>query len=353
MQIILDNIIYSLQKAGGISVYWTELIKRIPSENISDVIEYSNENIHRKEVLLQNNISRSNIFISLKRYLSPLFIKSSKTIFHSSYYRHAFGKNIINIITIHDFTFEKFLKKRKGAFIHILQKKRGILKADGIICVSENTKIDLIKYYPQVDPNKIRVIYNGVNEVFKLKSDNTSNDFNSIKAEKYILFVGSRISYKNFDKAVAAVKLLKGIKIFVVGNEFDEKELEMLENLIPERYRLFKNIENNILKVLYEYAFCLLYPSSYEGFGIPIAEAMCCGCPVIALNKSSVPEVAGACAVLIDEPKPKLIAKAVISIENEEFRRELIRKGEIQGNKFSWDKMAAETIHFYKEIYAK
>lgn len=351
MRIILDNIVFSLQRAGGISVYWTELLKRIGLYNNNyKVFEYKNNNVHRKEFdgdLLKIK-SEPSFLLQLKRYL-PILLKSSKrTIFHSSYYRVAFGRNVKNVVTIHDFTFEKFLSKRKGAFLHIRQKAFGIKYADGIICVSESTKQDLISYFPNVNKEKIKVIYNGIDNDFRnynrkqiLKNEN----------KKYILFIGSRVSYKNFYVAVDTIKLNSNYCLYIIGPDLTSEEIAYLYEKIKNKYKLLGNVSKKQLIEYYSNAFCLLYPSSYEGFGIPIIEAMSLGCPVIAVNISSIPEVAGDAALLCNAPKPELFSNCISKLEVTSFRKEMIERGKVQSQKFSWDKMVKETMNFYNYIW--
>jgi len=352
MEIILDNIIYSLQKAGGISVYWTELLKRIPVSYIKRIIEYKNNNIHSVEIGLKSK-KKSNKLLIFRRYFPIILINPEKTIFHSSYYRLAVGKKVRNIVTIHDFTFEKYLTNRKGASVHIKQKKRCIMRADGIICVSNSTKDDLLNSYPSINPDKVKVIYNGVSEIFRIPRTEVPKQLDFVKNDKYVLFVGSRISYKKFDVAVEAIHRYANKNLYIVGSNFSNDEKKMLDDKIKGRYRLFENINNVELKVLYENAYCLIYPSSYEGFGIPIAEAMSTGCPVIAVNNSSIPEVCGDAGLLVNHSDPDLILEKLTWLEAKENNELIKLKGKKQAEKFSWNKMAKETIEFYKEVYEK
>ena len=171
MSVVFDNIIFSLQKAGGISVVWQELIKRILKDSDINVsfIEQYNENIFRKklqipeELIIHNNFSK--LPISFQRYLNPR-IRNESGIFHSSYYRTTSNPNLINISTVHDFTYE-YYRKGLPKLIHQKQKVLAINKSKKIICVSNNTKKDLLKFYPNIQESCIEVIYNGVDSVFK------------------------------------------------------------------------------------------------------------------------------------------------------------------------------------------
>lgn len=354
MKITYDNIIFSLQKAGGISIYWYELTERLRAKKDTVFYENENENIFRKELKLTTN-SESTLSIKVLRYLPFMRKLFSKSIFHSSYYRVSLQKDIVNITTVHDFTYEYF-RTGLAKYIHLWQKGFAIKKSDGIICVSENTKKDLIKFYPLIDESKVKVIYNGVGDEFmKLKApkDYLIDTFEILKGKKYILYIGDRSSYKNFDITINVLKELDNYSLVVVGGkEFDENEKQnMME--ISNRVCHFRGIGGDKLNILYNNAFCLLYPSSYEGFGIPISEAMKAGCPVVSTNISSIPEVAGDAGLLVDDIKNDSFIKEIKKLENENFRDDLITKGLNQAKRFSWDKCFDETYNFYHEILNK
>lgn len=353
MKITYDNIIFSLQKAGGISIYWTELIKRlVQNEKEVSFYESENKNIFRKELHIKTQ-KESNVNLKILRYLPFMKKLHKKSIFHSSYYRVSLQKDIVNITTVHDFTYEYF-RSGLAKYIHVWQKGFAIKKSDGIICVSENTKKDLIKFYPMIDESKIKVIYNGVGDEFinlENPKEYLTDEFERLKDKKYILYIGDRSSYKNFDVAVEVLKKLYDYSFVVVGGqEFSESEKENIKN-IKNRVFHFRDIGGDKLNTLYNNAFCLLYPSSYEGFGIPISEAMKAGCPVVSTNISSIPEVAGDAELLVDEIKVENFISEIMKLEDSKFRSELIDKGLEQSKKFSWDKCFDETYSFYKEIW--
>ncbi|MFH6963245.1 glycosyltransferase family 4 protein [Flavobacterium plurextorum] len=343
MKIVLDNIVFSLQKVGGISVYWYELYSRILRNNYEiSFIDRNNENlIAEKSDKLGNEVIDSGIkYLIFDRFVN-LKLKSIKTkfIFHSSYFRITSNKYAKQVVTVHDFTHEKFHKGIRR-ILHSYQKGKAIKKADAIIVISQNTKKDFLTYFPQIDKNKIHVIYNGVsNNFFHLKSSLVSND---------ILFVGQRGSYKNFDFAVKAVAQNKNFNLKIVGGKLAKIEKRLLEDFLPGRWEIFNNINDEKLNELYNTSFALIYPSSYEGFGIPLVEAMKCGCPFIALNSSSIPEVAGNAGVLMDSLEISLFNQALCNIK--ENRDEIINKGFQQALKFSWDKCYEQTLSVYKKV---
>lgn len=350
MKIVYDNIIYALQKAGGISVYWSELSKRIAKYDVgfygydSDNIFYKNENISQRQ--------ESFLSIKLARYLSFQKRLPKGTIFHSSYYRIANQKDVANIVTVYDFTYEKY-RSGLARYVHSWQKKRAINKSDGIVCISHSTKQDLLQFYPNIKEDKIKVIYLGADESFELlesPKDELKKVFKELIDKKYVLYVGDRSDYKNFDIAVKTTQQIHNCILVIVGGvalRADEKEL------LQEEYFHYQGISTKDLNILYNNAFCLLYPSSYEGFGIPVLESMSAGCPVVSTNISSIPEVAGDAGLLVDKVEVEEFVKAIWKLENKGFRDEIISKGFEQAKKFSWDKCFEETLEFYKEVVGK
>jgi glycosyltransferase involved in cell wall biosynthesis len=345
MLVIFDNLIYSLQRAGGISTYWMELSKRI--------LHFSDFNVKFVEHNSSNNISHLRIRDDFKNIFrvgrfGSFFIRffkdkhiysSSKFIYHSSYYTYSDNKNALNILTVHDFVHERFYSGVRR-LIHSIIKNRAIRHSSQIIVVSQSTKKDLLNFFPNIDPQKVTVVYNGVSDDFYL-----INNIN--EHEDYYLFVGSREKYKNFDFVVECLKHDdSNRKLYIVGNKLRNSEIEFLnESLGNNRWLHFCNISNAELNYLYNSAFALFYPSSYEGFGIPLLEAMKSGCPFIALNISSIPEVAGEAGHLLKSLHVEdfLIAKNQIECN----RESIVNKGLAQVSKFSWDKCYKETMNIY------
>lgn len=354
MKILFDNIIFSLQKTGGISVVWEEILKRV--NNISGLeklfLEYNNDNLNRKSLLINPSyILRTNsTFIKIKRYFDPKYKMNEKHIFHSSYYRTSQNKNAINITTVHDFTYEYFNHGIRK-FIHCWQKHKAIRKSDYIICVSSNTKNDLLKFIPNVDKKKIRVIYNGVsNDYYPLGQGQLLNNI-PFKPYTYVLFVGERKGYKNFELSVNAIARTNH-KFVIVGKELLEKELDLLESTLgKERYNYVGRISNNELNLLYNGAFCFLYPSTYEGFGIPVIEAQRAGCPVIAYNNSSIKEIIGNTPLLIEELNTDSILQKLSILNNNDLRKLIVETGIENSKKYSWENMFINVHNLYKEAW--
>ncbi|MFO6423834.1 glycosyltransferase family 4 protein [Motilimonas sp. KMU-193] len=327
--IYIDLIINKLQSHGGISVYFNELTSRLSKENI-------------KVTFLNEKNDKTSIFERplkwLERYRS-VKINSKKGVLHSSYYRVSNNKEIKLVNTVHDFTYEKFIKG-PAKWIHCWQKYRAILRSDIVICVSQNTANDLFHYCP-IEASKVRVIYNGVSEIY--------SPLNLRERTNEVLFVGARAGYKNFSLAVEAVAKIPDLSLSIVGGGMLSKnETRLLEHHLPGRYQWLGRLSDNDLNVAYNRAYALLYPSSYEGFGIPILEAMRAGCPVIAVNVSSIPEVAGDAAVLTPKADTDLFVDALKSVASR--RESLMHAGFEQAKLFSWDKCYIETLQVYKEL---
>ena len=354
-RIIFDNIIFSLQNVGGISNYWTKIIYEILKTNKIEFYECKHNNILRKKINLKT-FRESIISAKILRYMPFLKRLPSKSIFHSSYLRTTFQKDVVNITTIHDFTYEYF-EKGLSKFIHSWQKNLSIKNADGIICVSNNTKKDLFKFVPNLNKKKVLCIYNGVDDDFfqikNLKNKIKDNQLKKLSKKKIVLFVGNRRKlYKNFFLAIDTISLLKDVTLVSVGGEeINQEEKNYINKKIKGRFCHFSKINIKKLNKIYNLSFCLLYPSLYEGFGLPLIEAMKAGCPVISTNSSSIKEIAKNSAVLVNKPKKEEFAKAIELIKDNKLRNKLIQKGLINSKKFSWKKCANETLNFYEKIY--
>lgn len=350
MNIIFDNIVFSLQKAGGISVVWKELISRFIRDGRDKLLfierEGANDNLFRQDIEIPyhqvQRVGRTGLIID--RYLNPKIMLREPFIFHSSYFRICGERNAINVTTVHDFTYDYFFKGHKlFYFLHIWQRNRAIRKSDSVVCISENTRMDLLKLLPDVDIKKISVIYNGVSKEYRVTEDKDPSLYRSL------LWVGRRDSYKNWEWFVK-VAARTGRPVVFCGAPLSHTETEYVDKVLGSgRYRVCSFLNNEELNKVYNSVFCLVYPSSYEGFGIPVIEAQKAGCPVIALEASSIPEIIGETPLLMQQLSDDAFMEKLRMLEDEKVRMKIIEKGLINADRFSWEK----TCEQYRALYEK
>jgi len=343
MKIKFDSVILGMQKFGGISNYWNRLIEGIcveypGSKNIMPVTSgdhYGGKNQIKERIPL---------FIS--RYLPVLNVKRNE-IFHTSYYRWPMFKCKAYVITVYDFTYEKFSKPLQK-HIHSFQKNNSIKRADAIICISESTKKDLLYYHKDINPKKVHVVPLGVDQS-KFYSTKNINDYK--KHNNQVLFVGRRDGYKRFDLVVQAVSKIKTLTLTIVGKELSVNELKILEDCLHGRWKSFINVDSSKLRELYESSFAFIFPSDYEGFGLPLIESMACGCPVVSSSLSSLPEVGGGAALYAESQNYESYFNQLLSLKNsEELRVDIIKLGLLRAKEFTWSKTVLQTINVYKSI---
>lgn len=354
MNIIIDNIIFRWQKSGGISVVWHELIKRMltNTSSIYRFIEYQGADwnlFHKDLAIPATNIlyTKPNKSFLLGRYLcESIKQEKEKFIFHSTYYRTSSNPNAINIVTVHDFTYERYCKGVRK-WIHSWTKKYAIRKADHVICISENTKKDLLKFVKGIDEKNVLVIYNGASDDF-YKIEDESHRYQT-NQENYLVFVGSRASYKNFSLAVK-VAAAANMKLKIVGSKLSVTEKRMTQDIVGNNYQELGHIDNITLNKLYNKAFALLYPSAYEGFGLPVVEAQKSGCPVLALNNSSIKEIIGDKEQLVEQPNVNSFCKQIEKLKQETYRNEIIQKGIKNAQQFTWENTFSKYMELYQNI---
>ncbi|HEY0177079.1 MAG TPA: glycosyltransferase family 1 protein, partial [Pedobacter sp.] len=295
----------------------------------------------------------------LKRKSKTLTIalleKQEFDLFIPTYYDPYFLAHIKDkpyVLTVHDMIHELYPHYFTDSQVTIPNKKILIENATKIIAVSDNTKRDIIRIYPDTDPGKIEVVY---------LAHTPKNDplLKLNVPEKYILFVGNRSVYKNFLfflKAVSSI-LLERTDLYIFcagGNSFTEEELASISDLDLTGRVLQQNFEEDELLSYYKKALFFVFPSEYEGFGIPVLESMSAGCPVVLTNNSSFPEVAGNAGIYFELNNPDDLRKQVNDLlDKPELREKYRLKGIEQAGKFSWEKTAEATIKVYQEAISK
>lgn len=353
MQLILDNIVFSLQRTGGISVVWSEIERRAAAEqDISlRVLDYPSDNLSRKEISLRQEQLMAMPYRRLERYRCPDFKPQEEAIFHSSYFRILPDAHVKNVTTIHDLTYH-YYRHGPARAVHLWEEERALRHSERIICVSNNTKKDLLHFYPWLNEEKIHIVYNGVNEAFRpIQQTQKATPY---EPGEYLLYVGNRsVGYKRFDTAVAVAKQLKRPLVIVGAPLSKEEESYLTCELGPGHFHGCGYKTEQELALIYSQAFCLIYLSDYEGFGIPVIEAQRCGCPVLIQRISSLPEVAGAEALYVECSKEQHIAEEAVSLLQQVSQKNLskvIEAGLRNAQRFSWDRCYQETLNVYRSL---
>jgi glycosyltransferase involved in cell wall biosynthesis len=370
-KILIDPQIFVAHEFGGISRYFTELYHEFEAQEDTEVIFplLYTDNIHYKESRFyadsfqQKNsfwIKYSQIFRSylpkqLKRKSKKLTISLLKAqefdLFIPTYYDPYFLEELKEkpfVLTVHDMIHELFPAYFVDDPATAKNKKVLIERATKIIAISENTKKDILKFYPSINAANIEVIYLGHT------ADHTA-PLDIDVPNQYLLFVGNRSFYKNFNfflKAIAPL-LLETEDLFLVcagGNSFNTEEQNLIKDLSLSNKVLQRNFKDAELKSYYQKAKCFVFPSAYEGFGIPVLEAMSAGCPIVLTNNSSFPEVAGDAGIYFEpDNATDLKNKVETVLVNTKLREIHVTKGIEQAKKFTWKKTAAKTLSVYHQ----
>lgn len=362
MKILYDHQIFGMQKYGGVSRYFNELITELNSLGISTDISlllsnnyYISDNQFfesfgflpninfRGKVRMMSLVNKMNTINALK--------KGDFDIFHPTYYDTYFLEYIGNkpfVITVYDMIHEKYshlfsVNNKTSNNKNFLCKK-----ASKIIAISESTKNDLIDIF-DISPDKIKVVYLS-NSIFSSKPFLPVVNF----PKKYILFVGERKGYKNFDTFIKSISSLlrDDPELFVVcvgSRNFDSSEIELFVLLGVNNRILHFNLSDEGLAKCYSQALMFVFPSLYEGFGIPILEAFACRSPLVCSNISPFSEVAQDGAEYFNPCDEVSIYNAVSKVINDKDRAiNLVDLGCKRLDYFSWKKTAIETQEIYK-----
>lgn len=247
--------------------------------------------------------------------------------------------------------------------------KYSIKKAAKVLTISNSSGDDIIKEY-KIPRDRVVVTHLGIKETVTLTPHIYS--MNELKAkyglsDSYILFVGTLQPRKNIKRLIEAVgkvinskvesHKVKDLQLVIIGRKgwLYEEILEAPKELgIENSVKFLENVEDDELPFFYKHALCFVLPSLYEGFGLPVLEAMKQGCPVITSNISSMPEAGGDAALYVDPEDIDDIAKKITQLINsDKLRKELIEKGKVQVKKFSWEKTAKETLEVLEQFAGK
>ena len=359
--IIINGLQYA-KNGAGISRYTHKLS------------EYMNQNV---DILVQNNVKysfkKNNIKILnkningskdriLEEQLKCLNIFKKYRLVHFPDYATPILYRGKKIATIHDMAMytmrDKYTKSQ--VFIKRFFMKNTIRNADKLICISNFTAKELKKYYPDVDENKIEVVYNGFEykpmHISEQESKEVLNKFDIDK--KYLLYVGTISPHKNIDRLIEAFAILRkrgyDYKLVISGKKgwMYEEILNKSRELNIENHVIFTDYVTDIeLEVLYTHADVFTFPSLYEGFGFPPIEAMARKVPVVSSKEGALGEVVGDAALICDAYNVDDMASKIVNvITNDELRRDLIEKGINRSSYFSWEKTANQTYEIYQKV---
>jgi glycosyltransferase involved in cell wall biosynthesis len=362
MRILYDGIIFNSQPYGGINRYFYNIIAGLPKDwtpLLTTCESYKNNQPEHPNLELHpcrwhfqprrlSNWLRYNYFKSV--YNSRKF-----DLVHPTYYSLLSAEDLSHcpspmVLTVWDMIHERYPEQLDVTGEQAALKRKAIQSAQAIICISQNTKKDLLERYT-IPENKISVIY--LASELDLKS---SYGAEAVPSHPYFLYVGSRCGYKNFEILLHAMvklsKLLPEVQLCLVGPPWASEEKEALQALnLESQICHLGYADDSRLAKLYRCSIAFIYPSLYEGFGIPPLEAMKCGTPVIASHASSIPEVVGEAGLMFNpHSSDELLEKMIYLLHNPIKREDLVQKGFCQANKFSWQRAAKETITVYQEV---
>ncbi len=287
-------------------------------------------------------------------------------LFHAPHYVTPFFRPCKTVVTIHDvihLLFPEYLPSKVAYYYAKFMLRFAARSARKIITVSESSKKDIVSYLG-VSPEKVVVIYNAVDKNFTPMRERQFSKLLSMNFHingDYILYVGSLMKHKNVEGLLRAFGLLSqkkdikdSYKLVIVGgkrNQIDELRKIGQELGIDERIIYCGFLGSRWMPVLYNGASLFVFPSFYEGFGIPPLEAMACGVPVITSNTSSLPEVVGDAGILVDPFDIEGLADDIYKVLSDgELRREMSWKGIERARMFSWEKTVKETLRVYEEV---
>ncbi len=269
------------------------------------------------------------------------------------------------VLTLHDVIFMEPKVGNSASWYQKLGRQyrrmfapMAIRKAKAIITVSHFERRNVLERYPQVI-NKLKVIYNGVGEQFRILNKKSHSLNITLEDEGYWLMLGNRDPKKNLETTLIAftnyLKCSKTKKKLVVA-DMDESYLnQLLSRLGLSSIRDFVEVKSYLssqeLVAVYNRAFGFLYPSLRESFGLPILEAMACGTPVISSSTSAIPEIAGSCAILVDPRSSQQIADSMLVLESDTTLYDLlVDVGATHAQRFGWNNTARQTLNIYIEI---
>ncbi len=361
MKILYDGTMFANQAAGGINRYFANIISRFPSEFEPALLTF-NVRAHNWPVHPKLRIYQAPLFAPdrVARLLGRYYFRAAARQFkpdivHPTYY-YSLGVRRLNsygcpsVVTVYDFIHDILAPAPAVQQLEVSSQAQAIADADAILCISNHTKSDLLERFPNYE-SKVHVT--------PLASDihfSMTQGEEPIPDRPYFFFVGSRPSYKNFEGLARAFARLAQsdpeVCLAVVGTPFTPTENKLFDELkITARVQPWGIVSDAHLARLYRHSLALVYPSFYEGFGIPPLEAMACETVVIAANNSSIPEVTGDAALLFDAAKTDELFDLLRTVARGEANRaDIIAKGRARAAQFSWERTAQQTAEVYRSL---
>lgn len=362
-KVLIDHQKFSTQKYGGISRYFANIIQGIKR---TDTVDYQLGVVHAKNHYIQNEPlpvkgSLSDLVLNRNErydyrlnelYCKRLLGKGDFDVFHPTYYDPYYFQKLKKplVITIHDMTYERLPEYFWAMDPLTRQKRENIQRADAIITISETTRKDMLSFF-DVDPKKVSIIYHGIDIDSPLVTQPVVD-----LPEQYILFVGDRSGYKNFYLFLNAVSKLatRFPDLHVVlagGGKLEVADQEFIQRLkLTDRVRHIGATDEQ-LTYLYQNAQLFVYPSLYEGFGLPILEAFKARCPMLLSDTDCFREVAADAAVFFEPTNlDDLVDTLTSTLTNPTIKASLVEKGIKRLKDFTLQKSIDQTLNVYKSL---
>ena len=371
MRILYDFQAFQIQQFGGISRYIVEISSRIAAAGWAEV--YIFKGLHRSSLRWKpmGSSTQRSIGFRIGPVLSGLKptslinyawfglfqgVAEKFDILHFTYYPRSLvnRKGARIVVSLYDMIPETFPSLYKGDPI-IDRRRKAFQAADLILSISESSRRDLLRFY-QIDPGKIKVVHLASSLLpDQNKAITAVNKSGALSGKPFILYVGVRAGYKNFSAVLNAFGtdplLYQNFDLCCFGSApFSMDENHQIKNLrLRGRVRILKG-SDDFLRECYKEASALVYPSLFEGFGLPLVEAMALGCPVAASDRGSVPEVLAGAGILFDPTHVEDIARALkVILFDEDARKACILKGLERSRSFSWENTAEQTLAAYSK----